>query len=1046
MDYRDDNGETRTTSGSHVELWPAAVRLRIDDGDDEEPSPRAAHIRAYDTSGTPVSGIAVQAEFVLPTWMPRIGRLPGGFRARGSRTVWHSEGTCSGLTDADGTLVCTLPAHLDGGAMVRATAQDHDGNTTRASGLAGIPKTERFLEVADDGPISPGDSVRINTSLPEGEFTTLVTVQREGILDAFVRRLTGPDAVVEVPMRSNYAPNVRVSVLAIAAAEEEMPPLEAGFETTSSTATLQLQGAPDRFRGSVRLEVTSAANALAVTVEPERETYRVRERARVRLSVADPAGVARSDADVALVAVDQGLLELWPNTSWNLLDAMMAHRSVEVWSSSSLDEMTGALSIGTDSDKSMLGRPIVRDGGVLYSMAPEPPSPPTAETFRRERFEPLLLWQGRVPMDEDGSVEVEVPLNDLVTSIRIVAVAAAGANLFGTGEATIRTTQDLVLRSGLPPTVREGDRFDAAFTVRNATDTERKVAVTARADGLPTLRRRILNLPAGASKEASWRITAPAGVEHLDWDVTAESEAAADRLAARQSVLPLVPVRVEQATLVQLQTTLELPVAPPVDALSDRGGVAVALRRSLAGGLDAMRAYMARYRYTCFEQRASVAVALNDPVRWSVLMADIQNSLDDDGLVKYFPSSTLRGSPVLTAYVLTIADASGFAVPEYDRREMIDGLRRSLRDSMRRRRNPSNASSPLTRLTVLAALARHEAVYPLMLDQFDLNLDLLPTSALLDWIDVLDRVSPTHVDLPVAKSILRTRLNLQGTSLGFSTEQRDRLWWLMVSVDGNAARAVSSLVDDPDWRADMPRMMRGLLGRQQRGRWRTTVANAWGAVATAQFAAAFEATPVAGTSVVRLGSAEQRSAWRPGETPAPVEIPWSAATTLTLDHEGTGAPWGLVEFRAAVPRRDPVARGYRIARNVEAIHRQGGRAWRRGDVAGVVLTIDADRDMTWVVVEDPLPPGAVVLGSGLGGDSDMLGGTREYEDRWPVYTERDFDSYRAYYHSVPKGRMTLRYNVRYNTAGTFRLPPARVEAMYAPEMHAERPVEPITVR
>ena len=696
MDYRDDNGETRTTSGGLVALWPAAVGLQIDDSA-EESSPRVAYIRAYDTRGARVPGIAVQAEFVLPEWIARIGRLPGGFRARGSRTVWRSEGTCSGMTDDDGTLACTLPPHLDGGALVRATAQDGDGNTTRASGWAGgVRETKRFLQMADDGPISPGDTVRLNTSLPDSEFTALVTVQREGILDAFVRRLTGPDAVLEVPVRVNYAPNVRVSVLAIAPAEAETRPLDSGLETTSATATLQLQGAPQSFRGSVYLEVTRAANALAVTVEPERETYRVRERARVRLRVADPTGVARGDADVAIAAVDQGLLELWPNTSWHLLDAMMAHRSVDVRSFSSLDEMTGSLSLGTDWDKAMLGHAIARYGPPLYSMAPEPPTPEIAETLRRERFEPLLLWQGRVPLGEDGRVEFDVPLNDLVTSFRLVAVATAGAHLFGTGEATIRTTQDLVLRSGLPSTVREGDRFNATFTVRNATDAERKVAVTARVEGLPTLRRRTLALAPGASGEVAWRVTVPPGIDRLDWDVIAETDHDADRLAAHQTVLPPVPVRVQQATLVQLEGRQALPVAPPARALPDRGGVRVALRRSIAGGLDAMRDYMAQYKYTCFEQRASVAVALNDPARWSVLMSDIGNSLDGQGLVKYFPSSRLRGSAVLTAYVLTIADAAGFSIPERDLKRMTRGLSSYLHDSVRRRGNLARASSTVS--------------------------------------------------------------------------------------------------------------------------------------------------------------------------------------------------------------------------------------------------------------------------------------------------------------------------------------------------------------
>ena len=274
----------------------------------------------------------------------------------------------------------------------------------------------------------------------------------------------------------------------------------------------------------------------------------------------------------------------------------------------------------------------------------------------------------------------------------------------------------------------------------------------------------------------------------------------------------------------------------------------------------------------------------------------------------------------------------------------------------------------------------------------------------------------------------------------------------MVATDGNAARAIISVLDDPDWQADLPRMMRGLFGRQHRGRWQTTVANAWGSVATARFRAVFEAEPVNGTSTVRLGEVQRRALWpRPGDAnadaqPRPIELPWSAARTLALSHAGTGAPWGLVEFRAAVPLTEPTERGYRLVRRVDAVEQKNGRFWFRGDVAQVVLHIDANADMAWVVADDPLPPGAVVLGSGLGGDSSILSPTHVRGDRRPVFTERGFDSYRAYYRYVPKGRTTVRYNVRYNTAGTFQLPPTRVEAMYAPEMHAERPVKTLTVR
>ena len=95
----------------------------------------------------------------------------------------------------------------------------------------------------------------------------------------------------------------------------------------------------------------------------------------------------------------------------------------------------------------------------------------------RELFDTLLLWRARVPLDAAGDAIVEIPLNDSLTSFRIVAIASSGAELFGTGDASIRSTQDLMLLSGLPPVVRESDRFRASFTLRNASERQHAGAV-----------------------------------------------------------------------------------------------------------------------------------------------------------------------------------------------------------------------------------------------------------------------------------------------------------------------------------------------------------------------------------------------------------------------------------------------------------------------------------------------------------------------------------------------------------------------------------------
>ena len=113
----------------------------------------------------------------------------------------------------------------------------------------------------------------------------------------------------------------------------------------------------------------------------------------------------------------------------------------------------------------------------------------------------------------------------------------------------------------------------------------------------------------------------------------------------------------------------------------------------------------------------------------------------------------------------------------------------------------------------------------------------------------------------------------------------------------------------------------------------------------------------------------------------------------------------------------------------------------------MTLDIDAQTDMTWVVVDDPIPAGAAILGSGLGRDAGSL--TRgEKREGWarPAFVERTQEAFRAYYEFVPKGAFKLEYTVRLNNPGRFDLPATRAEALYAPEMFGEVPNVAVAVR
>jgi uncharacterized protein YfaS (alpha-2-macroglobulin family) len=482
-----------------------------------------------------------------------------------------------------------------------------------------------------------------------------------------------------------------------------------------------------------------------------------------------------------------------------------------------------------------------------------------------------------------------------------------------------------------------------------------------------------------------------------------------------------------------------------------RGGINVALQARLGGSLQGVREYMSLYPYACLEQLVSRAVALGNESTWNAEMSRLPLYLDADGLLRYFPVETQDGSDVLTAYVLAVAHEAGYSIPDDLRAQMIEGLKGFVAGRVQRDSVWPAADLSIRKLAAIEALSRHEAAEPSMLTSIALEPNLWPTSAVLDWLALLTRLPevPHHASrLDEARQIVRSRLNFQGTHMGFSTERNDALWWLMVSGDVNAARAVLILSDTPAWRDDLPRMMRGLIGRLRRGHWDTTTANAWGVLATAKFSAAFEKTPVSGRTVADLGQSRREVAWPASGAASVVEFPWpSAAAALTLAHEGAGRPWAFVESRAALPLASPLFTGFAIRRTITPIEQSTKGSWTRGDVARVRLTVDAQSDMGWVVVEDPVPAGASVLGSGLGRDSAILTGD-ERREGWvtPAYEERRFDAFRAYYSYVTKGPFVVEYTLRFNNAGSFMMPATRVEAMYAPEMFGELPNEPLTVR
>lgn len=1065
MKFADPSGEVQTIAQRFV-LWHSDTRLGVR----VVPRPDVAKGRAVAVVG----GLVLDADDkplarrkVAVSVQPARQIYDGGYRIELAGT---EQAVCAAQTDLSGQTECeaaTMPPlpepreRATSGWVFRIQGSDSAGKAIISSVFVSQyelhPRNEQLLALAGTQPVNAVQPVQISVRAPFLPATLLLTVERESVLDTVVHTLTEPVTTLAVTLRPDQAPNVQLHARFMRGLAGLPDPVEGKAQPLAHNATLSVGIQPTVFALDVKVEPGKA-------VLPPRTAVTVKITA-IQRKDQSPAGGAK----LTMVAVDEALLALVPNSSWNLLGAMMRPRGIQVHGAGLESQLARSLTFGVQP-----GFWPNDDRGRSVTPASAPVAAPAAMMrgsdeggegiTARSQFSTLAFWSTEVVLDAQGQALVTVPFNDSLTRWRIVAVAQQGAQQFGTGEASVQTTQPVQIFSGLPPVVRSGDRLVQQVTVRNggpgAVSLQLKARVAVKTSAGTTESKtiaanRTVRLVPGQSQPVSWSMTVPQGASALAWSFSATTldGRVVDSMELDQTVLPALPVTVRQATLLQVNGQASLPVAAPSNAQPQSAVVGVALQDSLVdASLAEVRQWMAAYPYACLEQDSSKAVVAGDMKAWDALMSDLPRYLDANGLARYFPENSLAGSEMLTAHLLDVAAAKGWAIPAASRTRMLAGLQQILlgklpgQDWM-----PSGGDAITRRLSLQATLIEQRTLSnTVALPVRPEDPGSLPTVALTDWVRALLAQAPesrSTADLDAAAALLRSRYDVQGTRLNWRNEDRENWWWFMWSGDLAAARTALVLQQwqaiDPGWKDDVPLVIAGLTGRQKQGRWSTTVANAWATIALQRFAAVAEKGPISGSTQLSLASepkAARTLAWpKPQDALLRLE-PQRSGDKLLITHQGSGAPWATVSIKAAVRLDKPQNAGMQIEKTIMAVEQKVKGQWSVGDVARVRLTMHSQADLTWVVVHDPVPSGATILGRGLGRESALAQRDEKNQGHvWPSYVERAADSYRGYYRWVPRGSWSTEYSVRINNAGEFRFPATRLEAMYAPEIFAEIP-------
>jgi uncharacterized protein YfaS (alpha-2-macroglobulin family) len=162
---------------------------------------------------------------------------------------------------------------------------------------------------------------------------------------------------------------------------------------------------------------------------------------------------------------------------------------------------------------------------------------------------------------------------------------------------------------------------------------------------------------------------------------------------------------------------------------------------------------------------------------------------------------------------------------------------------------------------------------------------------------------------------------------------------------------------------------------------------------------------------------------------------------MTLAYEGTGPLHAAAALHWNEDGRHApaVEAGYGLERHIAPY--EGKAPLHVGDLAVVTLDIVVPRESQYLALVDPLPGGLEIVQAEFRTESQAV--ARQSAawsaafDAFPVsHVERDDHELRLFADAVPAGVYTHRYVVRVRAAGRFLQLPARMEAMYAPELHA----------
>ena len=949
---------------------------------------------------------------------------------------------------ATGNGVERIKPKKPGEYIVRLEGTDSRGRRVAASTYVWIigkgeafwsgDESARLSLVASKRIYSPGEKARLVPRANMAGASALVTLERGGVLDAFVTSLQTSGSGLEIPLHERHAPNVFASVALVRG------------RTGTGDANRP------RFKmGVVDLRVSSATHRLNVRVHTERRTYEPGQPVKGTLEVTDHQGKPVR-AEVSLSVADEGVLQLIAYKTPNPMKTFYRPYGLGVDSSTNLNRIA------------RLNDPTVNDpdeGGD---------SGGTSGARVRSRFVNSAFWAPGLITNARGSVSFSFAAPDNLTAFRLMAVAADAGSRFGAGDARLTVRKPLLAKPALPRFLRSGDRAELGIVLHNHTGRAGTATVRLRARGVALSQRaRRVKLRRGGSA----RVSFTGEVKFLRQAKVRFSVRMGRHSDALAVTLPVHrPLSIQRRTLSSgevdgLQTVA---LAWPGDLLAADSRLEVTVDRTGLGELRGGLLYLIEYPYGCLEQTLSrfipltkvkdLADSLNLPqLRGPRLraftragVAKVLRHQHDTGHFSLWPGG--QTYPHLTTYAMYGLNEARRARIRVDRGGLARGVRamRAWANSSQRSLRPGGEIATMAMAAfVLADLGQADAGLNARLlearkalpryGQAFLLRALKKAGAPLGQVRVVQRELLVAITGDARSALVRESFRGRATF--------DSMHWYMSSDVRTTAITLSALLETVPGSPAVKRLAAGLKrARRADGRWNNTQDNLYSLVALSDLAR----SRARGSSLFSL-SLDGRRLVRARVRGSRV-LTFSRALnrlkpgTLTLVSKGrVRYAVRLVQARR-ITRDQAEDKGFTVSRQyLHSKTNQPVSTFTAGQLVQVKLTVRTAKDRAYVALVDPLPAGLEAVNTRLA--TSHSGPPVRATRRWwyrsrPTWSHKELrdDQARFFSDRMAAGSYTLTYRARATTAGTFTAAPARAEAMYEPDVSGHSTAARIEVR